>query len=136
MAKDKGLDKLDKDIKVSIEMNKEDGEKRVALELVHNLLTETETDTSNRKNDYVSNKHFFLAKEAEMYDSPQGSDETRRPMPLASMITMYFRDLIAGISPDIRVIPPDYSALAENEEEKAQLEDGAQILSAGAEKNL
>src|SRR3990167_3315711 len=121
MAKDKGLDKLDKDIKVSIEMNKEDGEKRKALELVHNLLTETETDTSNRKNDYVSHKHFFLAKEAEMYDKPQGSDETRRPMPLASMITMYFRDLIAGISPDIRVIPPDYSALAESEEEKSQL---------------
>ena len=134
MAKNKDLDKLENDIKVSVEMNKEDESRRKALELVSNCITQTETDTQNRKNDYISNKHFFLAKESEMYDSPQASDETRRPFPISSMITLYYRDLIAGISPDVRVIPPDLSREAETEEEKSQLEEGAQIVADSAEK--
>lgn len=105
-----------------------------AINLVMNRWSTLESDMSTRKSDYASNKNFFLAKENEMYDEDERSGENRRPVPYSSMITLYYRDLLASKTPEFRAIPPDLAKGVEDEEEKTLLERLAHEIGDSSEK--
>jgi len=105
-----------------------------ALQLVQTRWATLTHDMTARKSDYVANKNFFLAKEDEMYDEAERSGQDRRPVPYSSMITLYYRDLIASRSPEFRAMPPALSQGAVVEEEKTRLDELASDIADSSEK--
>lgn len=124
----------DKSKTIPIPELKESDKNQAAVDLVKGRWGALESDMTRRKSDYAANKNFFLAKDNEMYDEAERDDQIRRPVPYASMITLYYRDLLASKSPEFGAIPPNLGKDAESEEEKTELERLAHEVADSTEK--